>query len=148
MSAPHPPHLPLRTCHPPVASATDVADTGEGTAADGDDITALATQLLHPSHVLPLSGHMQDRIKWGKYTNFDKLLLPTLTPPLFMTGQKSTKQRKTEKRQVTDLTLWLEAWNRYATLQNRLGLSDGTRVGQVPNSGVFAFCMISGSLSK
>ena len=63
----------------------------------------------------PLSGHMQDRIKRGKYINFDKLLLPPLTPPLFTAGQTSTKQRKTEKRQVTGLTSWLEAWNRYAT---------------------------------
>ena len=61
-----------------------------------------------------LSGHMQDRIKRGKYINFDKLLLPPLTPPLFTAGQKSTKQHKTDKRQVTDLTSWLEAWNRYA----------------------------------
>ena len=58
---------------------------------------------------------MQDRIRQGKYINFDRLLLPPLTPPLFTAGQKSTKQRKTEKCQVTDLTSWLEAWNRYAT---------------------------------
>ena len=63
----------------------------------------------------PLPGHLQDRIKRGKYVNFDKLLLPVHTPPLFTGNQKSTKQRKTQKRQVTDLNSWLEAWNRYAT---------------------------------
>ena len=59
-TAPHPPHQLLRTCRPPVAPATDVAATGEGTVADGDDITALVTQLLHLSHMLP---HCQDKCK-------------------------------------------------------------------------------------
>ena len=39
----------------------------------------------------------------------------THTPPLLTCNQKSAKKRKTEKRQVTDLNSWLEAWNRYAT---------------------------------
>ena len=63
----------------------------------------------------PLPGHLQDRIKRGKYVNFDKLLLPLHTPPIFTGNQNSTKQRKTQKRQITDLNSWLEAWNRYAT---------------------------------
>ena len=63
----------------------------------------------------PLPGHLQHHIKLGKYVNFDKLLLPLHTPPLFTGNQNPSKQRKTQKRQITDLNSWLEAWNRYAT---------------------------------
>ena len=96
--------------------ATDTTIKGEGITADGDDDTVLVQPASHPSLVPPpLSGHLQNRIKRGKYVNFDKLLLPPHTPPLSMFNQKSAKKRNTEKRQVVDLNSWLEAWNRYAT---------------------------------
>ena len=63
----------------------------------------------------PLPGHLQDRIKRGKYVDFDKLLLPPHTPPIFPHNQKVTKKRRVEKRHVTDFNSWLEAWNGYAT---------------------------------
>ena len=77
--------------------------------------TSSTTGVASISCAPPLSGHLQDRIKQGKYVNFDKLLLPPHTPPLFAGSHKSSKKRKLDKRQVTDLNSWLEAWNRYAT---------------------------------
>ena len=74
-----------------------------------------ATGIASISCAPPLPGHLQNRIKRGKYVNFDKLLIPPHTPPLSMFNQKSAKKRNTEKRQVVDLNSWLEAWNRYAT---------------------------------
>ena len=43
------------------------------------------------------------------------MLRKTRCLSLFAGSHKSSKKRKLEKRQVTDLNSWLEAWNRYAT---------------------------------
>ena len=59
----------------------------------------------------PLPSRLQDHIKRGKYVSFDKLLLPPNTPPIMT--QTTHKKSKKERRQVTDITSWLEAWNRY-----------------------------------
>ena len=50
---------------------------------------------------------LRHRIRRGKFVAFDKLLLPQSVPP------SSKSKAKGNKRQVTDLPSWLEAWNRY-----------------------------------
>ena len=83
-----------------------------GTTTAGYDTADATPHLKHPSHVCPpLPSRLQYRIKRGKYVSFDKLLLPLNTPPI-MTQTIHKKSRK-EKRQVTDIIPWLEAWNRY-----------------------------------
>ena len=109
------PYQPCRRPHTPRPqvphphSAIDTAATGEGTTADTDDITALGQPPSHPSHVPLLYKETCRTIS----TRVCKLLLSPHTPPLFMSNQNQPRKRKTEKRQVTDLNSWLEAWNRY-----------------------------------
>ena len=49
---------------------------------------------------------MRHRIRRGKFVVLDKLLIPQSVPP------SSRSKTKRNKRQVTDLPSWLEAWNR------------------------------------
>ena len=59
----------------------------------------------------PPSRSMRHRIRRGKFVVFDKLLLPQSVPP------SSRSKTKRNKRQVTDLFSWLEAWNRYTCVR-------------------------------
>ena len=59
----------------------------------------------------PPSHRLARRIKRGKYVNFDSLLLPPL--PVGPVPSKARANRIRDKRSVTDLASWLEAWNRY-----------------------------------
>ena len=45
--------------------------------------------------------------------DFEKLLLPTRTPPLFQPLTKQKRNHNEAKRVLTDLASWLEAWNRF-----------------------------------
>ena len=62
----------------------------------------------------PLTHRLTERIRKGKYLDFNKLLLPVDTPPLLqpLKVPKRTKD-KSAKRSVIDLPTWLEAWNRF-----------------------------------
>ena len=62
----------------------------------------------------PVPRKLVHRIRRGKYVNFDKLLTPPDTPPFAIpTRHKKQRRQSKERRQVTDLASWLEAWNRY-----------------------------------
>ena len=62
----------------------------------------------------PLSRHLVRQIKRGKYVNFQYLLLPLDTPPLAgPIPSRPRSHRSHDRRSVTGLTLWMEAWNRY-----------------------------------
>ena len=62
----------------------------------------------------PLPRRLVERIRRGKYVSFDKLLLPTDSPPLTKLGPtKARAHRSRDKRMVSDFASWSEAWNRY-----------------------------------
>ena len=59
----------------------------------------------------PPSRKLVDKIRKGEYVPFHKLLLPPGHPyPL----ETNKSRRKQPKRVVNSLSLWLEAWNRFA----------------------------------
>ena len=60
----------------------------------------------------PIDHKLSNRIREGKYVNFDLLLLDPHKPPLLQ-SRSSAKKRDKLKRHVTDLPSWLEAWNRF-----------------------------------
>ena len=128
-----PPQVPLAPLLPLVAHAPKggtivVSRTPEGgiitntmtgtsltatmaTAEDPDKLAAAT--LLHPHrfHVPLLS--LPAKIRRGEYVHFDKLLLSRPQPPLYQPVQRTKQWRKEPKRTVSDLTSWLEAWNRF-----------------------------------
>ena len=61
----------------------------------------------------PVPSRIRRKIHRGEYVDFEKLLLPTRTPPLFQPLTKQKRNHKEAKRVLTDLASWLEAWNRF-----------------------------------
>ena len=61
----------------------------------------------------PVPSRFRRKIRRGEYVDFNNLLLPTHTPPLFQPLAKEKHKRKESKRVMTDLATWLESWNRF-----------------------------------
>ena len=145
-TAPHSPHQLLHTRHLPVVPATDAGATEESTAADGDDTTALVTQRLHPSHVLL---HCQDICKTESSGVSTLTLINSYYPHSHHHCSRLAKNPLSSAKQRNVKSLISPRGLKLGTgMPPADRLSDGARVGQVPNSGVFAFCTISSSLSN